>query len=73
MRDIKRRFLETVAQKNLLPQNNLLIVAISGGQDSLALLKFLMDFKKKYNWKILVVHFNHNIREDATSNANLVC
>jgi tRNA(Ile)-lysidine synthase len=38
--------------KSLLPINSTLILAISGGQDSMALLKLIIDLRRLYNWQV---------------------
>ncbi len=45
--------------KSLLPNNSTLLLAISGGQDSMALLKLIIDLKKLYKWQIEIWHGNH--------------
>ncbi|NBQ36193.1 MAG: hypothetical protein EBU42_01000 [Synechococcus sp.] len=48
---------------SLLPQGSGLLIAISGGQDSLALSRLLLDLREQL-W-----HGNHNWRQDAAANA----
>jgi tRNA(Ile)-lysidine synthase len=36
-----------------------ILVALSGGQDSICLLKVLVLLKKKWNWKIAIIHCDH--------------
>ena len=45
--------------KSLLPSNSTLLLAISGGQDSMALLKLIIDLKKLYKWQVAIWHGNH--------------
>ncbi len=45
--------------KTLLPINSSLLLAISGGQDSMALLKLIIDLKRLYKWKVEIWHGNH--------------
>jgi len=45
--------------KSLLPSNSTLLLAISGGQDSMALLKLITDLKKLYKWEIEIWHGDH--------------
>ena len=40
--------------KSLLPSNSTLLLAISGGQDSMALLKLITDLKRLYQWQVEV-------------------
>lgn len=41
------------------------VVAISGGPDSMALLHILMNFRDKFNFKIVCAHVNHNVRSES--------
>ena len=42
--------------KSLLPSHSTLLLAISGGQDSMALLKLIIDLRRLYKWQIEVCH-----------------
>lgn len=48
-----------------------MLVAVSGGQDSLCLLKLLHDLQPQWDWHLGVAYCNHRWRED-TSDADLV-
>nr|YP_010338203.1 tRNA(Ile)-lysidine synthase [Erythrolobus coxiae]UNJ17788.1 tRNA(Ile)-lysidine synthase [Erythrolobus coxiae] len=50
-----------------------ILVSISGGQDSMCLLKLLYDFSQEYKKRIAIVHFDHNWRADSSSNAKYYC
>ena len=54
---------------SLLPQGSGLLIAISGGQDSLALTRLLLDLREQHHWQLQLWHGNHNWREDAAANA----
>ena len=57
---------------NLFKCNKSILVAISGGQDSISLL-FLFHFLQKLNnWKIGIVHCNHMWQSDAILNASTI-
>ena len=45
--------------QSLLPSNSTLLLAISGGQDSMALLQLINDLKRLYKWQIEVWHGDH--------------
>ncbi len=45
--------------KSLLPNNSTLLLAISGGQDSMALLKLIVDLKRLYKWEVEIWHGDH--------------
>ncbi len=45
--------------KTLLPSYSTLLLAISGGQDSMALLKLITDLQRLYKWQIEIWHGDH--------------
>ena len=54
------RLHKRLKRKNfLLPNHSTLILAISGGQDSMVLLKLINDLKRLYQWHIEVWHGDH--------------
>ncbi len=53
---------KTITKYNMLDFGDGVVVGLSGGADSVALLKVLANFKDKYNLKICAVHINHLIR-----------
>lgn len=48
-----------------LEPNNTIVVGVSGGPDSMALLYILNEFKKKLDLKIVCAHVNHNKRVES--------
>lgn len=49
-------------KKNLLKEKNVLVVAFSGGYDSMALAHAVIDLAKFYKFKVVLAHLNHNWR-----------
>lgn len=56
------RVLETISKNNLIEDNDSIIVAVSGGPDSICLLHILSRISKERNLKLYVAHLNHQIR-----------
>ncbi|WP_124974347.1 tRNA lysidine(34) synthetase TilS [Aphanothece sacrum] len=50
---------QTLKDRHLLPKEKNLLIAVSGGQDSLCLLKLLVDLQSKWGWKIAIAHCDH--------------
>ena len=46
-------------KKDLLPYGSCLLLSISGGQDSMALLKLILDLQRLHLWKIKIWHGDH--------------
>lgn len=63
---------QTLKQQQLLPRQQSVLVAVSGGQDSLCLLRLLLDLQPKWGWQLAVAHCDHRWRSDATANATYV-
>ena len=55
-----------IQNKSLLPSKSTLLLAISGGQDSMALLKLITDLKKLHNWQIEIWHGDHQWHSKST-------
>ncbi|MEG4496431.1 tRNA lysidine(34) synthetase TilS [Microcoleus sp. F10-C6] len=62
----------TLLQRQILPSNQRLLVAVSGGQDSLCSLKLLLDLQPKWHWNLAIAHCDHRWRSDSEANANHV-
>ncbi len=58
--------------RSLLPKGTSLLAAVSGGQDSVALLKLLVDLQPKWHWRLHVAHCDHGWRPDSADNAAFV-
>ncbi|MGK7949672.1 MAG: tRNA lysidine(34) synthetase TilS [Xenococcaceae cyanobacterium] len=61
---IHARVHQTLRQRNLLPKQASILIAISGGQDSLCLGKLLLDLQSKWSWKIAIAHCDHRWSSD---------
>ncbi len=62
----------TIGDRKLFKSNESLLVAVSGGQDSLCLIKLLLDIQYKWGWKLAIAHCDHRWREDSQANADHV-
>ena len=48
-----------------LKMEDSVVIGVSGGPDSMALLYILNEFKKNMNLKIICAHVNHNVRKES--------
>lgn len=55
---------QTIEKHAMLVDGDTVMVAVSGGPDSIALLNFLNNIKKTYGVRLHVFHLNHKIRGD---------
>ena len=62
---VKEKVLETIKKYNLISKNDKIVVAVSGGPDSMCLLHILLSLREEYNLELNVAHINHMIRENA--------
>ena len=62
MKKTEQKVLRFIEQNKLISPGNKLLVAFSGGPDSVFALHFLVKFKRKYKIDLCAVHFNHGLR-----------
>ncbi len=62
----------TIRARHLFERHQNLLVAVSGGQDSLCLIKLLLDLQPKWGWNIAIAHCDHRWRSDSPANADHV-
>ncbi|MBQ1895682.1 MAG: tRNA lysidine(34) synthetase TilS [Clostridia bacterium] len=60
--DFSEKVRGTVERHGMLEDGDTIIVGLSGGADSTALLCALCDLKTEYNLKLIAAHVNHGIR-----------
>lgn len=53
---------QAIREERLLPARARLLVAVSGGLDSMVLLTALVRLRDDFNWRLEVAHFNHQLR-----------
>jgi len=70
--DLERRFIKTVRDTGILPPGSRVAAAVSGGSDSLAMLRMLCAFRSHMDWDLYVLHIHHGVREQSESEAERV-
>jgi tRNA(Ile)-lysidine synthase len=62
-----------IKESKLLAEGDAVVVAVSGGPDSVALLHILFLLSERYAWKLVAAHVNHQFRgEESASEAAFV-
>ena len=73
---MKSKVFETIKKYNLIEKGDKLVLGVSGGPDSIAMLDILneikIDEKIDLNFQIVVAHINHMIREEADDDEKFV-
>jgi len=54
---------ELLSDKDLIPNGANILISVSGGQDSMALLNLINDMKTQHNWTVNVWHGDHQWHE----------
>lgn len=64
----------SIRERKLLRRGERILVAVSGGLDSMVLLQLLHSLASPPGWKLIVAHFNHQLRGRASdADERLVC
>ncbi len=64
--NLKEKVLSAINEYNLIEENETILVGVSGGPDSMALLYVLMEIRSSLNFNLIIAHVNHGVRgEDA--------
>lgn len=69
---MEKLVLDYIIQNKLIEKNDKILVAVSGGPDSMCLLNILYNLKETLKIELYVAHVNHMIRTDAKDDANYV-
>ncbi len=62
MNSFIKNFQNNIFHKKLFERGDGIVVGISGGPDSTCLTLLLHKLKKKYDWKLILVHVNYGLR-----------
>lgn len=63
---------EFMNRHHMITMRDSIVMGVSGGADSVAMLLVLSELKKEYNLSLFAVHVNHGIRKEAQSDADFV-
>lgn len=71
---LEEKVLETIKKYELIKKGNTIVIGVSGGPDSMALLNILICLKNtnKIDCNLVVAHINHGIRKEADEETEYV-
>jgi tRNA(Ile)-lysidine synthase len=73
MKKAEQKVLRFIDEKNLIEKGDKILVALSGGPDSVFLLHFLNKFSRKFKISLAAIHINHGLRGRAASSDENFC
>ncbi len=71
-RALKSRIINHLVESKLIKPNDKIVVAVSGGMDSMFLLYMLVELQKIWGIELVVGHVNHNIRLNSINDEKFV-
>lgn len=69
---MEEEVLKTISKYNMIKSGDKIILAVSGGPDSIFMFDVLNKLKEKLNFEFVVCHVNHMIREEAEDDEKFV-
>lgn len=55
---------QVLRQRSLLPMGEAVLIAVSGGQDSVCLARLIVDLQRHWGWRLAIAHCDHQWPED---------
>ena len=68
---LKHKVLSTIKEYNLIEENDNIVIGVSGGPDSMALLYVLLDIRHLIYFNIYIAHVNHGVRGEEAKDDQL--
>ncbi len=62
----------TITKYSLLRPGDCVVVAVSGGPDSVVLLHVLLELRREYGLRLFLAHLDHGLREESRDEARFV-
>lgn len=69
---IKQEFLKKMQEKKYFQDHRKVLVAVSGGLDSMTLLQLLVDSQKELAIELAIAHVNHKQRPESEDRKSVV-
>jgi len=64
---------QSLIRKTLLKHNDKILLAVSGGVDSVVMLSVFIELQKRWNWELIVGHIDHGLRPGNDINESKFC
>ncbi|MEA3391849.1 MAG: tRNA lysidine(34) synthetase TilS [Candidatus Marinimicrobia bacterium] len=64
---------QSLIRKTLLKHNDKILLAVSGGVDSVVMLSVFIELQKRWNWELIVGHIDHGLRPGDDANESQLC
>ena len=71
--NIEQKVIKFIDEKNLIEKNDRVLIALSGGPDSVFLIHLLSRFKKRFKIELGALHVNHQLRGIAADEDEEFC
>ncbi|MBR3174204.1 MAG: tRNA(Ile)-lysidine synthetase, partial [Eubacterium sp.] len=69
---MNKKVLDFIRKNKLVKKGDSVVLGVSGGADSICMLKLLSDLQKRLGISLYVLHVNHMIRPEAGEDAEFV-
>lgn len=66
------KFKEIIYKEFLIPKGSQILIAVSGGVDSIVLLDLFANISEENNLALKILHYNHRLRKDAETDEKFV-
>lgn len=66
MNELRHRVEQSIRARNLFRRGERILVAVSGGVDSMVLLEVLHELAAAHHWQLSLAHYNHQLRGRAS-------
>ena len=66
MKELREQIKQSIRARNLFRRGERILVAVSGGVDSMVLLEVLRELAGAHDWNLFLAHYNHQLRGRAS-------
>lgn len=70
---LAERVHQSIKRRNLLQEGDKILVAVSGGMDSIVLLHVLLELRDYWKWELVVGHIDHGLRPSEDEKEAQLC